>query len=78
MASNRICLIEGKIDPAVADIQWTRNTEQVGPAITAGVPEAVRNPPPPDYDDSEPVSYAEAKLRTEKVPSVAAVGACCG
>ena len=57
IASKRITLVDGKFDPGVVDYQWARRTEQYAANLPAGARAAA--------DDGG--SYADAKLRTERV-----------
>lgn len=71
LSEGRIRLIEGKIDPAVADRDWTANTraradsrpassKAAGLAATAPAPAE-----PPQEPPTGPVTYADARARRE-------------
>ena len=80
VSEGRISLIDGKIDPAVADIQWARNTraradsgravasnlagEGSGTAAASEAPQGSENAPP-DAGSGSP-SYSDYRARTEK------------
>jgi hypothetical protein len=80
VAEGRISLIDGKVDPVVADIQWAQNTraradsgravaatvagQGVGGVSMAQAPMAPENAPAP-VGGSEP-TYADYRARTEK------------
>jgi hypothetical protein len=63
--AGRIKLIDGKIDPEVADIQWEKNTRKRadihGEAATVEAPETAK----PNATAREP-SWGDAKARTER------------
>ncbi len=77
--AGRISLIDGKIDPVVADIQWERNTRKVigragGASLPAtahdgaangadGAPE--RQPPEGDDPDRKPFDYESSRAKRE-------------
>ena len=61
---SRITLIEGKIDPAVADVQWQRNTR-----TRAGTPANDANlsaPPAPTQTEPLGEDYWSSRARREK------------
>lgn len=66
VSENRIRLIDGKIDPAVADIQWASNTraraDSGRPATEPGAPTPPPSPDPPS-DDGE---YSVNRARRER------------
>lgn len=64
--SGRIVLIDGKIDPEVADIQWAKNT---APRVQADAPTRAAAIEPRETlpDAVEPVSLNEARARREAV-----------
>ena len=66
IASGRISLIEGRIDPAVADIQWERNTQRRVDlhANAPAVQVETSAPRSPDAGPADP-SWAQSKARTE-------------
>lgn len=62
--AGRITLIEGKIDPAVADVQWQRNTR-----TRAGTPANDANlsaPPAPTQTEPLGEDYWSSRARREK------------
>ncbi|WP_428419206.1 elements of external origin [Methylibium sp.] len=77
IAANRISLIDGKVDPAVADIQWEQNTRarirRQAPAAAPAAPQAPADAQPAaGGPDSPPVapaagdSYSDHRSRREK------------
>ena len=64
VAKGRISLIEGKIDPEVADIQWERTTRPRADA-SKQKPDKETTAPPAD-DPAAPEGYWESRSRREK------------
>jgi phage terminase Nu1 subunit (DNA packaging protein) len=74
--SGRIVLLDGKIDPEVADIQWARNTnpaQQRGSAAVASMasttaiaPRASRGPAGDSSDDGAGPQLLESRARREQ------------
>ncbi|MDP4300359.1 hypothetical protein [Leptothrix discophora] len=63
--AGRISLIDGRIDPAVADVQWERNTRARVRATTAVMP--APTPPQADAAPLPPESdYAVSRARRER------------
>jgi phage terminase Nu1 subunit (DNA packaging protein) len=62
--AGRITLIEGKVDPAVADIQWQANTR--ARISSAQAPAAPPAPKPGDDGDEVPSDYWASRARREK------------
>jgi hypothetical protein len=66
IASGRISLIEGRIDPAVADIQWERNTQRrVDLHATAPTVQVEASTSSATDAAAADPSWAESKARTE-------------
>ena len=63
--AGRITLIEGKIDPAVADVQWRANTRA---RVSSKPPPDVPSPPAAGADDGEelPSDYWASRARRER------------
>lgn len=63
IAAGRITLIDGKVDPAVADLQWEQNTRARARNAGAGTAAAggARSP-----GDGRSTSYADARTRREQ------------
>ncbi len=76
VTEGRISLIDGKIDPAVADIQWARNTRaradsgRSGATLAAGTAATSDALQGPESQPQEPAagapSYSDYRTRTEK------------
>lgn len=66
--AGRITLIEGKIDPAVADVQWQANTRA---RVSVTPPPAAPAAPRPDGDE-EPGSYWASRARREEAEAATA------
>jgi hypothetical protein len=65
--AGRIMLIEGKIDPAVADVQWQANTRaRVSTKPPSDAPPAPAAPRPGADDDDMPSDYWASRARREK------------
>ena len=87
VAEGRITLINGKIDPAVADIQWAQNTRaraDSGRAVTPAAVDGGAVPPEPETPASGPDSaqggpaqpgYADYRAMREKADAEMAVRA---
>ena len=63
--AGRITLIEGKIDPAVADVQWQANT-RARVSASAPPPAAPAAPRTGDDGDEAPSDYWASRARREK------------
>lgn len=66
VAAGRISLIEGKIDPEVADIQWAKNTDSVQQARGARGGHAPRGDDKPEAPAAGRRDYFETKERRER------------
>lgn len=58
--AGRITLIDGKIDPTIADVQWERNTRKRARAVDERRPDAAAPVP------TEPNGYHDARARREQ------------
>ena len=63
---NRISLIDGKIDPAVADIQWAKNTRARADAGQATTTQPATVPPPASDAPKQDTGYTLDRARREK------------
>ena len=63
---NRITLIDGKIDPAVADFQWERNTRARADSGSKGDAEEASSRASPPTEMQEASGYSVDRARREK------------